>query len=105
MLMNAFHQAIDEAFKIAPSAGSRHLRPIERAGARIAMNILEALDYGLIPGTVDIITGYAAMDDPVSMAMKVFDRFRDPGIPTVISAMIAGYIGNVDVIAGDKEQS
>ena len=69
------------------------------------MNVLEALGHGgLIPDTVDIITGYAATDDTLSMAMKVLDRFRDPGIPPVISAMIAGYIGGADVIAGDKEQ-
>ena len=70
------------------------------------MNVLEALGHdGLVPDTVDIITGYAAMDDTLSMAMKVLDRFRDPGIPTVISAMIAEYIGGADVLASDKEQS
>ena len=98
-----FRQAIDKAPKPAPPAGSRHRRPIERA--RIAMNVLDALGHGgLIPDTVDIITGYAATDDTLSMAMKVLDRFRDPGIPPVISAMIAGYIGGADVLAGDKEQ-
>ena len=99
-----FRQAIDKAPKPVPPAGSRHLRPIERA--RIAMNVLEALGHdGLVPDTIDIITGYAAMDDTILVAMRVFARFRDPGIPTVISAMIAEYIGGADVIAGDKEQS
>ena len=99
-----FSQAIDTAPKPVPPAGTRHRRPIERA--RIAMNVLDALGHGgLISDTVDIITGYAATDDALSMAMKVFDRFRDPGIPPVISAMIAEYIGGADMIAGDKEQA
>ena len=99
-----FRQAIDKALQTAPPAGSRHRRPIERAEARIAMNVLEALGHdGLIPDTVDIITGYAAMDDTLLMAMKVLDRFRDPGIPPVISAMIAEYIGGDDVLVGVKE--
>ena len=99
-----FRQAIDKAPEPVPPAGSRHRRPIERA--RIAMNVLDALGHGgLIPDTIDIITGYAARDDTVSMAMKVLDRFRDPGIPTVISIIIAGYIAGADVLAGVKEQS
>ena len=89
-----FCQAIDEAPKPVPPAGSRHLRPIERA--RIAMNVLAALGHdGLVPDIIDIITGYAARDDTVVVAMKVLDRFRDPGIPPVISSMIAGYLDGV----------
>ena len=99
-----FRPAIDKAPKPAPPAGSRHHRPIERAS--IAMNVLAALGHdGLIPDTVDIITEYAATDDTLLVAMKVLARFRDPGIPTVISAMIAGYIDDADVLGGDKEQS
>ena len=100
-----FRQAIDEVPNPVPPAGSRHLRPIERVGARIAMNVLEALCHdGLVPDTIDIITGYAATDDTLLVTMKVFDRFKDPGIPPVISAMIAGYIDDVDAVTGDKEQ-
>ena len=96
-----FRQAIDKALETAPPTGSRHLRPIERV--RVATNVLAAIGHGgLVPDTIDIIAEYAATDDTLSMAMNVLDRFRDPAIPIVISAMIAEYIGGADVIAGDK---
>ena len=38
-----FRQAIDEAFKTAPPAGSRHQRYFERAIAKLAMDTLDTV--------------------------------------------------------------
>ena len=42
-----FRQAIDEAFKVAPPAGSRHLRPIERAVWEVLASITDGSDASI----------------------------------------------------------